>query len=310
MRIVIAGGTGFLGTQLAETCAEDGHDVRVLTRALLPGDSRHDPGTGVPGVTRVGWRADGKSGPWAAVVDGADAVVNLAGAGLGDERWSAERKAVIRDSRIRATRSVAAAIAESALRPPVFISASGVGYYGDGGSDVKTEASPAGNDFLAQLCTQWEAEALRAQSAATRVVLLRSGLVLERSGGVLPRMMTPFRFFAGGPMGSGRHYVSWIHRIDWVEMIRWIVDSPRVTGAVNATSPVPVTNREFARALGRAMHRPAFVPAPAFALRLVLGEMGALVLTGQRVVPQCALSHGFHFRYPEIDLAFRGIFGE
>ena len=310
MRIVIAGGTGFLGTQLAETCAEDGHDVRVLTRALLPGDSRHDPGTGVPGVTRVGWRADGKSGPWAAVVDGADAVVNLAGAGLGDERWSAERKAVIRDSRIRATRSVAAAITESALRPPVFISASGVGYYGDGGSDVKTEASPAGNDFLAQLCTQWEAEALRAQSAATRVVLLRSGLVLERSGGVLPRMMTPFRFFAGGPMGSGRHYVSWIHRIDWVEMIRWIVDSPRVTGAVNATSPVPVTNREFARALGRAMHRPAFVPAPAFALRLVLGEMGALVLTGQRVVPQCALSHGFHFRYPEIDLAFRGIFGE
>jgi len=310
MRIVIAGGTGFLGTQLAETCAEDGHDVRVLTRALLPGDSRHDPGTGVPGVTRVGWRADGKSGPWAAVVDGADAVVNLAGAGLGDERWSAERKAVIRDSRIRSTRSVAAAITESALRPPVFISASGVGYYGDGGSDVKTEASPAGNDFLAQLCTQWEAEALRAQSAATRVVLLRSGLVLERSGGVLPRMMTPFRFFAGGPMGSGRHYVSWIHRIDWVEMIRWIVDSPRVTGAVNATSPVPVTNREFARALGRAMHRPAFVPAPAFALRLVLGEMGALVLTGQRVVPQCALSHGFHFRYPEIDLAFRGIFGE
>jgi len=310
MRIVIAGGTGFLGTQLAETCAEDGHDVRVLTRALLPGDSRHDPGTGVPGVTRVGWRADGKSGPWAAVVDGADAVVNLAGAGLGDERWSAERKAVIRDSRIRSTRSVAAAITESALRPPVFISASGVGYYGDAGSDVKTEASPAGNDFLAQLCTQWEAEALRAQSAATRVVLLRSGLVLERSGGVLPRMMTPFRFFAGGPMGSGGHYVSWIHRIDWVEMIRWIVDSPRVTGAVNATSPVPVTNREFARALGRAMHRPAFIPAPAFALRLVLGEMGALVLTGQRVVPQCALSHGFHFRYPEIDLAFRGIFGE
>ena len=310
MRIVIAGGTGFLGTQLAETYAEDGHDVRVLTRALLPGDSRHDPGTGVPGVTRVGWRPDGKSGGWAPVVDGADAVVNLAGAGLGDERWSPARKTVIRDSRIRSTRSLAAAITESALRPPVFISASGVGYYGDAGSEVQTEASPAGSDFLAQLCTEWEAEAVRAQSAATRVVVLRSGLVLERSGGVLPRMMTPFRFFAGGPMGSGRHYVSWIHRIDWVEMIRWIVDSPRVSGAVNATSPVPVTNREFATALGRAMHRPAFVPAPAFALRLLLGEMGALVLTGQRAVPQCALSHGFHFRYPEIDLAFRGIFGE
>jgi uncharacterized protein (TIGR01777 family) len=237
-------------------------------------------------------------------------VVNLAGAGLGDERWSPERKAVIRDSRIRSTRSLAAAITDVALRPPVFISASGVGYYGDAGSDRKTEASPAGSDFLAQLCTEWEAEAVRAQSAATRVVLLRSGLVLERSGGVLPRIMMPFRFFAGGPVGSGRHYVSWIHRIDWVEMIRWIVDSPRVNGPVNATAPVPVTSREFARALGRAMHRPSFIPAPAFALRLVLGEMGALLLTGQRAVPQCVLSHGFHFRYPEIDLAFRGIFGE
>ena len=311
MRIVIAGGTGFLGTQLAETCAEDGHDVRVLTRALLPGDSRHDPGTGVPGVTRVGWRPDGRGGPWTAVIHNADAVVNLAGAGLGDQRWSAERKALIRDSRLRSTRSLVTAIAEAPLRPPVFISASGVGYYGASGSDTKTEASPAGSDFLAQLCTEWETEALGAESAATRVVLLRSGIVLERSGGVLPRMMTPFRFFAGGPMGSGRQYVSWIHRIDWVEMIRWVVDSPQVKGPVNAASPVPVTNREFAKALGRAMHRPAFIPAPAFALRLALGEMAdSLVLTGQRVVPQCALSRGFHFRYPEIDLAFRGIFGE
>jgi len=311
MRIVIAGGTGFLGTQLGETYAEDGHDVRVLTRSLQPGESRHDPGTGVPGVTRVGWRPDGRSGAWASVVDGADAVVNLAGAGIGDARWSADRKAVIRDSRIRPTRSLVSAITESSLRPPVFISASGVGYYGAADSEVKTEASSAGSDFLAQLCTEWEKEALPAKSAATRVILLRSGIVLERSGGVLPRMMTPFRFFAGGPMGSGRQYISWIHRIDWVEMIRWIVDCPKVNGPVNATSPVPVTNREFARALGRAMHRPALMPAPAFALRLVFGEMAeALVLTGQRAVPQCALSHSFHFRYPEIDLAFRGIFGE
>ena len=311
MRLVIAGGTGFLGTQLAETYAEDGHDVRVLSRGLIPGDSRHDPGTGVPGVTRVGWRPDGRSGPWASVVDGADAVVNLAGAGIGDARWSTDRKTLIRESRIRPTRSLVAAITESSLRPPVFISASGVGYYGAAANEAKTEASPAGSDFLAQVCTEWEAEALRATSAATRVVLLRSGMVLERSGGALPRLMVPFRFFAGGPAGSGRQYISWIHRIDWVELIRWIVDCPQVNGPVNATSPVAVTNREFAKALGRAMHRPAFIPAPAFALRLALGEMAeALVLTGQRVVPQCALSHRFHFRYPEIDLAFRGIFGE
>jgi uncharacterized protein (TIGR01777 family) len=311
MRIVIAGGTGFLGTQLAETYAEDGHDVRVLTRGLQPGDARHDPGTGVPGVTRVGWRPDGRAGDWASVLHGADAVVNLAGAGIGDERWSPERKAVIRDSRIRPTRSLVAAITEAPLRPPVFISASGVGYYGAAGAETMTEASPAGHDFLAQLCTEWEAEALRAQSAATRVVLVRSGIVLERSGGVLPRMMMPFRFFAGGAVGAGRQYVSWIHRIDWVETIRWIVDSRELQGPVNATAPVPVTNREFAKALGRAMHRPALMPAPAFALRLVFGEMAdALLLTGQRVLPTCALSRGFHFRYPEIDLAFRGIFGE
>jgi uncharacterized protein (TIGR01777 family) len=310
MRIVIGGGTGFLGVALAETYAEEGHDVRVLTRHLPPGESRHDPGTGVPGVTRVGWCPDGRPGSATDVVNGADAVINLSGASLGDARWTPQRKAVLHDSRILPTRSLAAAITESPIRPPVFISASGVGYYRMG-SEPMTENSPAGNDFLAELCKEWEREALRAQSAATRVVPIRSGVVLERSGGVLPRMMTPFRFFVGGRLGSGRQYLSWIHRIDWIEMIRWIIDTPSITGPVNTTAPVPVTNREFARALGRAMHRPSLMPAPAFALRLILGEMAdPLTLTSQRVIPQCALSHGFHFRYPEIDLAFRGIFGE
>lgn len=310
MKLVIAGGTGFLGVALAETYAEEGHDVRVLTRTLRPGESRHDPGTGVPGVTRVGWDPDGRCGAWAEVVHGADAVINLAGANLGDARWTPQRKAVLHDSRILPTRSLATAITEAPLRPPVFISASGVGYYGAGSQPV-IESSPAGTDFLAGLCQAWETEASRAQSMATRVVFVRSGVVLERSGGALPRMLTPFRFFVGGPMGSGQQYMSWIHRIDWIEMVRWIVDTPTVTGAVNATAPVPVTNRAFSRALGRALHRPALLPAPSFALRMILGEMAdPLVLTGRRVIPQCAISHGFHFRYPEIDLAFRGIFGE
>jgi uncharacterized protein len=310
MRIVIAGGSGFLGVALAETCAEEGHDVRVLTRQLRPGESRHDPGTGVPGVTRVGWRPDGRSGIWADTVNGADAVVNLAGANLGGARWTRERKAILHDSRILPTRSLAVAITESSIRPAVFISASGVGYY-PSGAEPMTESAPAGTDFLAHLCKEWETEASRATSAATRVVYIRSGVVLERSGGVLPRLMMPFRYFVGGPLGSGRQYLSWIHRIDWIEMIRWIIDTPSINGPVNATAPEPVTNRQFARALGRAMRRPSFMPAPAFVLRLVLGEMAdPLALTGQRVIPQCALSHGFHFRYPEIDLALRGIFGE
>ncbi|OFW04810.1 MAG: TIGR01777 family protein [Acidobacteria bacterium RIFCSPLOWO2_02_FULL_67_36] len=309
MRIVIAGGTGFLGAPLAESYGEEGHDVRVLTRAVPDGESRHEPGTGVPGVTRVGWRPDGNAGRWAADVDGADAVINLAGESIGDGRWTPQRKAALVDSRIVPTRSLVAAIRSSAAPPGVFVSGSAVGYYGPSADELKTESDPPGKDFLATICEDWEAEARRAEGAATRVVCIRTGVALERSGGALRKMLLPFRMFAGGPMGSGRQYMSWIHRIDWIEMVRWIVETPQVTGAVNATAPEPVTNREFARALGRALHRPAFMPAPGFALRLALGEMaGPLILEGQRVVPAKALSLGFHFRYPEIDQAMRGIF--
>ena len=311
MRIVIAGGTGFLGSPLAEVYAEDGHDVHVLSRGLAPGEARHDPGTGMPGITRVGWSPDAQGSPWASVIDGADAVINLAGEGIGDKRWTPQRKARIRDSRLHSTRQLVAAIKSARVPPPVFVSGSAVGYYGPSGDEPKTEVAPAGDDFLAHVCEDWEAEAKKAESLSTRVVLLRTGLVLERSGGALAKLLTPFRMFVGGPMGSGRQYMSWIHRIDWVELVRWIVETSAVSGAINATAPAPVTNREFARALGRALHRPSFVPTPGFALTLLLGEMARpLVLTGQRVVPARARTLGFHFRYPEIDLAFRGIFGE
>jgi uncharacterized protein (TIGR01777 family) len=311
MRIVIAGGTGFVGGPLAEVYAEEGHDVRVLTRSLPDGAARHDPGTGKPGITRVGWRPNGDAGPWAEAVDGADAVVNLAGAPLGATRWTPQRKAQLRDSRILATRSLAAAINAAAQPPPVLVSSSAVGYYGPAGTEPKTEGSPAGTDFLAHLAEDWEGEARKAERAGTRVVLLRTGFVIERVGGALPRMMMPFRLFVGGRHGSGRQYLSWIHRLDVIEMIRWMIETPAVCGPVNATAPHPVTNREFVRALGRALRRPSLLPAPAFALRLIVGEMAdPLLLTGQRVLPGVAQAHGYHFRYPEIDIAMRGIFGE
>jgi uncharacterized protein len=310
MRIVIAGGTGFLGAPLAETCAEDGHQVLVLTRGLMSGDERHDPGTGVPGITRVGWTPDGRTGAWARVVSGADAVINLAGEPLDGKRWSPARKAQLRDSRILPTRSLTAAIAACAAPPPVFVSGSAVGYYGDTGDQPVTEESPAGRDFLAQLCEDWEREALPAASARTRVVRLRTGIVLERSGGALQRMSAPFRFFVGGPLGSGRQYLSWIHRLDWIEMVRWIVETPGASGPINATAPEPVTNRAMARALGHALRRPGLLPAPAFALRIIVGEMAESILTGQRVIPSRALALGYHFRYPDIDRALRGIYGE
>jgi uncharacterized protein (TIGR01777 family) len=310
MKIVIAGGTGFLGGPLAEMYAEEGHDVRLLTRSLMPGDTRHDPGTGVPGITRVGWKPDGKTGPWLAAIEGADAVVNLAGDSVAGGRWTPKRKALLRDSRIVSTRSLASAIEEASHPPPVFISGSAVGYYGPSGAEPKTEDATPGTDFLAVLCQDWEAEARRVTRTETRVVLLRTGIALERSGGALPQMIRPFRFFVGGRIGSGRQYVSWIHRLDWIEIVRWIVQSPEVSGPVNATAPHPVTNRELARAIGHALRRPSLVPVPAFALRVMLGEMADSILTGQRVLPARAQTLGYHFRYPEIDQAFRGIFGE
>jgi len=311
MRIVIAGGTGFIGSPLAEVYAEEGHDVRVLTRGLADGEARHDPGTGMPGITRVGWHPAGAAGAWAPVVDDADAVINLAGESLGDGRWTPQRKAALRDSRIHATRSLVAAIRAASRPPRVFISSSAVGYYGPSGAEPKTEDSQPGDDFLSHLAQDWEAEALKAEGTGTRVVLLRTGLVLEKTGGALPRMLRPFRFFVGGPIGNGRQYISWIHRLDVIELIRWIVETPAVIGPVNATAPHPVTNRELARAVGRALRRPSLLPAPGFALKAMFGEMaGPLLLTGQRVVPARAQAHGYHFRYPEIDIAMRGIFGE
>lgn len=309
MRIVIAGGTGFLGSPLAEMYAEGGHDVRVLSRSLESGDTRHDPGTGVPGITRVGWKADGAIGPWCTALEGADAVVNLSGESLASTRWSAESKKRFRESRLLATRSLAGAIRAASSPPAVLVSGSAVGYYGPRDDRPLTEADAAGTDFLAQLCVDWEAEASRAERPGTRVVLLRTGIVLERSGGALPEMMRPFRFFVGGPIGSGRQYVSWIHRLDWIEMVRWIVQTPTVSGPVNATAPHPVTNRHLSHALGHAMHRPSFMPAPGFVLKIVVGEFAESILTGQRVLPARAQKAGYHFRYPEIEQAFRGIFG-
>jgi uncharacterized protein len=298
MKILIAGGTGFLGRPLAAALTADGHDVVLLSRASA--DRR--------GARVVTWTPDGTVGPWASEMNGAGAVVNLAGESIGDRRWTAAQKRRILDSRVLATRSLVTAIQGAATPPPIVISGSAVGYYGPLDDAATTEEAPAGSDFLARVCAQWEREALLAASARTRVVCVRSGLVLERDGGPLPRMLPPFRFGAGGPVGSGRQYWPWIHRDDWIALVRWAIKTPTVNAAVNATAPNPVTNADFARALGRAMHRPAFMPAPGFALKLLLGEMAdALLLSGQRAVPAKAERLGFKFKYAELDDALHAI---
>jgi uncharacterized protein len=218
------------------------------------------------------------------------------------------QKQRILDSRVHATRSLTTAIQAARNPPPVWVSGSAVGYYGPRGDQKIPEETPPGSDFLANVCVRWEAEANPAASA-TRVVYLRTGLVLERDGGALPQMLPPFWFGAGGPVGSGRQYWPWIHRADWIALVQWALRTPAVAGAINGTAPNPVTNAEFARALGRAMHRPAFMPAPGFALKLLLGEMAeALLLSGQRAVPERPEQLGFTFRYSRLDDALAALF--
>jgi uncharacterized protein (TIGR01777 family) len=233
-------------------------------------------------------------------------VVNLSGASI-SKRWTTKHKREMWTSRVLVTRNLVAAMKSVRRRAAVLVNASAVGVYGPHGDESVTEDTPLGSDFLASLGTEWEKEALAAGSQ-TRVVLLRSGIVLDRDGGALPVMALPFRFFAGGKLGSGRQYISWIHKDDWTAMTQWALANAAVTGPLNATAPNPVTNQEFVRTLGRALGRPALLPAPAFALRLVLGDMAGAVLTGQRVLPAKAQSLGFEFRYPSLDSALGAIY--
>lgn len=301
MKIVIAGGTGFLGRPLAETLARDGHAVTILTRS-------HRRLTSIRGLTLIAWLPDGTAGTWAAALEGAAAVVNLAGESIAGGRWTAARKRRILESRVLATRSLVAAIRRAPPPRPALISGSAVGYYGPRGDELVTEESPSGADFLARVCIDWEAEA-RAAAADTRVVYLRTGLVLERDGGALPKMLPLFWLGAGGRVGSGRQFWPWIHRRDWIDLVRFAIESTEVAGPLNGTAPHPVTNAEFARALGNALRRPAVIPAPAFALRLLLGEMAdALLLSGQRAVPARAEKAGFAFTFPALDQALSAFF--
>ncbi len=293
MRIVVAGGTGFLGTALVSALRRDGHAVTVLTRRpSAPHHARWDP--------------SGSLSTWAHTLEDVDAVVNLAGAPI-NHRWTAAHKRAMWNSRVTATRTLVAAMKSVHRIPPTLINASGVGIYGPHGDEPITEESAPGSGFLAGLGAAWEKEALAAGPQA-RTVLLRNGIILDRDKGALPQMALPFRLFVGGPIGSGGQYISWIHHEDWTSMVRWALTNTAVTGPLNATAPHPATSAEFARALGGALHRPAVLPTPAFAMKLAFGEMADLLLTGQRVFPEKAHALGFEFQHPTLDSALREIY--
>jgi uncharacterized protein (TIGR01777 family) len=295
MNTLIAGGTGFLGTALRQRLQANGHRVRTLTRRARNSDE-------------VQWSPGAGDTRWTAALDDADVVINLAGESIAGARWTAARKAAIRNSRVQATRALVSAIATARRPPAVFVSSSAVGVYGLRGDEPLTEDAAVGSDFLAGICREWESLALEAASRA-RVVLLRTGLVLARDGGALPQMALPFRVFAGGPVGTGRQHMSWISRTDWLGMVTWALATSAASGPINLTAPTPVTNAEFARVLGRVLRRPSFVPAPAFALRLALGEMAdALILGGQRVLPARATALGYRFEHPTLESALREIY--
>ena len=297
MRCVLAGGSGFLGAALSKELTAKGHEVVVLTR----GGARDDGG-----VRYVTWPGEDVPGAWQAELDGAGAIVNLAGSGIADKRWTAARKADLRESRVLATRALVSAIRKATNRPSVFLSGSAVGFYGpqdDNGPELD-EASPPGSDFLSSLAVDWEAEAHAATALSCRVIILRTGIVLDRRGGALAKMIAPFKFFVGGPIGSGQQVMSWIHLRDWVAMVAWLLEHPTAAGAFNGTAPNPSTNAEFSKALGSALGRPSWLPVPGFALKILIGEMaGPALLAGQRVVPRRALDAGFSFQYPNITAA-------
>jgi uncharacterized protein len=307
MRVFMTGGTGLIGVRLIRALRARGDDVSVLSR-------QPEAWTIVgPDVTVIAGDPM-QPGDWQAKAAECDAIVNLAGANIFARRWNTEFKQLLRDSRLRSTQHVVAAISKSPKRadgsPKVLVNASAIGCYGSCGDEKLDERSPPGGDFMAQLCRDWEAAARNAESAGVRVAHVRTGIVLDPRGGALQALLTPFKLGAGGPIGSGKQYMSWIHYADIVGIFMLALDNAEATGAINGTAPEPVTNKAFGKALGAALGRSAFLPTPGFALKLLLGEVAAVLTTGQRVSPAKAQALGYRFQFPEIGAALPAVVEE
>ena len=299
-RIVGCGMSGLVGRPLSRLL----HLKYELVRLKRTFASKTGP---ADCAREVFWDPEDPKGEWVKEIDGAFAAINLCGESIADRRWTASQKAKLRASRIVTTRAVVDAISRAAVRPKVLLNASAIGYYGDRGNDAVDENSSGGHGFLADLCEEWEKEALRAESFGVRVVLLRTGIVLARGGGALAKMLPPFRFFIGGPLGAGRQVMSWIHLEDEVRAIEFALEKPALKGPVNLTAPNPASMNEFAAALGKRLHKPSFFRVPGFALKILLGEMSEMLLGGQRVLPKKLEDAGFHFRFPRLDDALKDL---
>jgi uncharacterized protein (TIGR01777 family) len=314
MKVLMTGATGLVGTALTEDLVRDGHTAcRMVRRETVSRKADSPAQAAGPRVIDVPWDPEASGGLTFAdsqgEIGGADAVVNLAGASIAGNRWTQQGKMVLRSSRVRTTGSLVSALGRLKTVPKVLVSASAIGYYGSRGDEVLTEDSKPGDDFLAKVAVDWEAEAKKAEALGMRVVLARFGIILAKHGGALPQMMRPFQFFVGGKMGSGRQWISWITLEDVIGIIRDALENSNVSGVVNLVAPQPVRNAEFAKELARAMHRPALFPAPAFALRLALGrEMAdSMLLASQRVEPARLRQLGYRFVHENLPEALAHI---
>ncbi len=295
MKILIAGATGLIGTALRDALKAKGHEMIFVSRS----EPRNE--NFVQWSMDEGFREDDLPR-----LEGLDAAINLAGESISGLRWTEEKKKAIRDSRVDGTRRLIELFAKLKQPPRTFIAGSAVGFYGDRGDDVMTEASTAGDTFLAEVCKEWEAESRRAEDLGIRTVLLRTGIVLSKDGGALGTMLTPFKFGVGGVVGSGKQWMSWVSLDDEIRAIVYALENENIRGAVNVTSPNPVTNEEFTRTLGDVLYRPTILPLPEFAVNMIFGEMGdALLLDSSRVVPKRLEDNGFEFKYPELKLAIQ-----
>jgi len=299
MKVLMTGGTGFVGTSLSSRLVQDGHGVTILTR------SSKDLSRSKPGISYLQGDPTVK-GPWQENVKNFDAIINLAGASI-FSRWTDDHKRAIRESRMGTTRNLVEAIPSSLDKKITLFSTSAVGYYGFHGDEELIEESPPGNDFLARLSIDWEGEALKAKEKGARVVITRFGIVLGEKGGALGQMVPLFKKFVGGPIGGGKQWFSWIHIKDLAEAFVFLMKHPEISGPMNLCAPNPVTNKDLAKTLGKVLHRPSFMPAPGFMIKLFLGEFGSVILEGQRVVPRRLLDHGFVFQYPDIGKALQSL---
>lgn len=297
MKVAITGATGFVGSRLVQRLHKDGHRILVLTRNTSSALKVFPPGA-FPNVEIVAYTPT-ISGSWQDAIAGCDSVVNLAGEPIAEERWTPEQKQKILNSRQLGTQKIVEAIAKADPQPSVLVSASAVGYYGTSETATFDETSSSGNDFLAQVCQAWEAEAQKVKDAGVRLVILRLGIVLG-NGGALDKMITPFKLFAGGPLGSGRQWLSWIHLDDLVNLILQALTNPKMEGVYNATAPHPVRMAELSQTLGQVMQRPSWLPVPGFALEALLGDGAMVVLEGQQVMPQRTLKADFQYEYPDL----------